>query len=68
LTYIASIFEPIHTTPCQLSPQGSPPFAVHPGRAGDPSATYNPFIAETAGGMEGRNKPLATFKILRNIC
>lgn len=40
--------EPVHTTPCQLSPQGSPPFPVHPGRGGDPSEMYSPFMAETA--------------------
>uniref|UniRef100_A0A0A9FES6 Uncharacterized protein n=1 Tax=Arundo donax TaxID=35708 RepID=A0A0A9FES6_ARUDO len=45
---IPVILEPVHVTPCQSSPQGSPPFAVHPGRVGDPSATYNPFIAETS--------------------
>jgi len=47
LTYIPVIVEPVHTIPCQSSPQGSPPFPVHPGRVGDPSATYNPFMAET---------------------
>lgn len=40
--------EPVHTTPCQLSPHGSPPFAVHPGRSGDPSEMYSPFMAETS--------------------
>uniref|UniRef100_A0A0A9HAC5 Uncharacterized protein n=1 Tax=Arundo donax TaxID=35708 RepID=A0A0A9HAC5_ARUDO len=45
---IPVILAPVHVTPCQSSPQGSPPFPVHPGRVGDPSATYNPFIAETS--------------------
>lgn len=32
--------ESSHTTPCQGgTPQGSPPLATHPGRAGDPNAT-----------------------------
>lgn len=38
----------MHTTPCQSSLQGSPPFPDHPGSFGDPSEMYNPFIAETS--------------------
>lgn len=45
---IPVIAEPVHTTPCQSSPQGSPPFPVHPGRVGDPSAMYSPFMAATS--------------------
>jgi hypothetical protein len=47
LPYIPIILEPVQVTPCQSPPQGSPPFPVHPGRVGDPNATYNPFMAET---------------------
>lgn len=47
LPYIPVILEPVQVTPCQSSPQGSPPIPVHPGRVGDPSEMYNPFMAET---------------------
>jgi hypothetical protein len=43
----------MHVTPCQLSPHGSPPLAVHPGNTGDPRATYSPFIAATARKVQG---------------
>lgn len=39
LKTIEVILEPVHVTPCQLSPQGSPPLADHPGSFGDSSAT-----------------------------
>jgi hypothetical protein len=41
------IFEFTHSTPCQASLQGSPPFVVQLGSPGDPSAVYKPFIAKT---------------------
>uniref|UniRef100_A0A0A9DZH3 Uncharacterized protein n=1 Tax=Arundo donax TaxID=35708 RepID=A0A0A9DZH3_ARUDO len=39
LKTIEVILEPVHVTPCQPSPQGSPPLVDHPGNIGDPSAT-----------------------------
>lgn len=47
LTYILVMLVPVQVIPCQTSPQGSPPFGIHPGRLGDPSETYSPFIAVT---------------------
>lgn len=46
--YIELTDESSHTTPCQSSPQGSPPLATHPGREGDPNAAYKPLIAATS--------------------
>ena len=57
---------PVQVTPCQPSPQGSPPFGIHPGRLGDPSETYSPFIAitseasVTARAPRGANAAAAT--------
>lgn len=57
---------PVQVTPCQPSPQGSPPFGIHPGRLGDPSETYSPFIAVTseasvtARARSGANAAAAT--------
>lgn len=46
--FIEVILVPVHVMPCQSSPQGSPPFGIHPGSFGDPSETYSPFMAETS--------------------
>jgi hypothetical protein len=59
LTYIPVMEEPVHTTPCQLSPHGSPPFPVHPGRSGDPSDMYSPFMAETTDDKRSVKKQSA---------
>jgi hypothetical protein len=59
LPYIPIILEPVQVTPCQSSPQGSPPFPVHPGRVGEPSATYNPFMAATTQDKRNAKKQLA---------
>lgn len=48
LRVMAVIFDAAHPTPCQFSTQGSPPFVTHPGKDGDPSAVYKPFIANTS--------------------
>ena len=47
LPYILKMCESLHWTPCHNSPQGSPPDATHPGRTGEPSATYSLLIAAT---------------------
>lgn len=48
LPYIDLMSELLHWTPCHASPQGSPPVATHPGRGGEPRATYKLLIAATA--------------------
>jgi hypothetical protein len=62
LTYIPVIEEPVHRTPCQPSPQGSPPSPVHPGRGGDPSEMYSSFIAKTTYDKTSMKKQLVLEK------
>lgn len=47
LPYILIMSVLLHTTPCHVSPHGSPPAATQPGRTGLPSATYKLLIAAT---------------------
>lgn len=47
LTYNPVMFELTHWMPCQPSKHGSPPIGTHPGRGGQPKATYKLFTAVT---------------------
>jgi hypothetical protein len=59
------IFEFTHSTPCQASLQGSPPFVVQLGSAGDPSAMYKPFIANTGKHKKAHHRRSGRDK---NVC
>lgn len=53
--YIDFISELLQRTPCHDSPHGSPPLATHPGRTGEPRATYKLLIAATASTNKNRS-------------